>query len=298
VANPEQNKKLVREAFDTLFQPTPTTRGGSLLVAGLHPAQRTYRTGRDGRFDLVKSLPHTLRHGNRAGHGRGRLVMLRGRFSDTGQPAPWIVVDTVRVRNGMLIEHWDVIEDEVSRQSRSATTHVRRHVPETARIRHQGNDERAGCVGHRSSSRNRDGRTATAFAATRASVVSLRAARRGRKALAAETSGAGWQGRVHRADVTLEDDRPRADRGDRRDLRQARRLPHNAGYTASAGPLSAQTAEAYDRGLQHQRPRLLFSLKHSCASWSSKATAASSTSPQPSASAAAEAAAVRPASTR
>jgi len=47
----------------------------------------------------------------------GDLVMLRGRFSGHGQPAPWIVVDTVRVRNGMLVEHWDVIEDEATKEA-------------------------------------------------------------------------------------------------------------------------------------------------------------------------------------
>jgi hypothetical protein len=44
----------------------------------------------------------------------GDMVMFRGRFSGHDQPAPWIVVDTVRVRDGELVEHWDVIEDEVS----------------------------------------------------------------------------------------------------------------------------------------------------------------------------------------
>jgi predicted SnoaL-like aldol condensation-catalyzing enzyme len=41
--------------------------------------------------------------------------MLRGRFSGHGLPAPWIVVDTIRMADGVLAEHWDVIEDEASR---------------------------------------------------------------------------------------------------------------------------------------------------------------------------------------
>lgn len=45
----------------------------------------------------------------------GDLVVLRARFSGHDQPAPRIVVDTVRVRDGVLGEHWDVVEDEVSR---------------------------------------------------------------------------------------------------------------------------------------------------------------------------------------
>jgi predicted SnoaL-like aldol condensation-catalyzing enzyme len=42
--------------------------------------------------------------------------MLRGRFSGHGLPAPWIVVDTIRMADGVLAEHWDVIENEASRE--------------------------------------------------------------------------------------------------------------------------------------------------------------------------------------
>jgi len=45
----------------------------------------------------------------------GDIVMIRGRFTGHGQPAPWIAVDFVRIEDGLLREHWDVIEDEVSR---------------------------------------------------------------------------------------------------------------------------------------------------------------------------------------
>ncbi len=41
--------------------------------------------------------------------------MLHGRFSGHGLPKPWIVLDIVRMEDGRLAEHWDVIEDEVSR---------------------------------------------------------------------------------------------------------------------------------------------------------------------------------------
>ena len=38
--------------------------------------------------------------------------MIHGRFSDIGQ-ANWIVVDICRLQEGVLVEHWDVIQDEV-----------------------------------------------------------------------------------------------------------------------------------------------------------------------------------------
>ena len=42
----------------------------------------------------------------------GDYVMLHGRFTHVGQPANWIVADVVRLEDGLLAEHWDVIQDE------------------------------------------------------------------------------------------------------------------------------------------------------------------------------------------
>jgi predicted SnoaL-like aldol condensation-catalyzing enzyme len=47
--------------------------------------------------------------------GEGDFVIVHGRFSGHGQPRSWIAADSLRIANGVLVEHWDVIEDEVSR---------------------------------------------------------------------------------------------------------------------------------------------------------------------------------------
>jgi hypothetical protein len=44
----ERNKKLVLEAFDTLFNKTRLRGGRTVLVAAVHSAQRAHRT-RQGR---------------------------------------------------------------------------------------------------------------------------------------------------------------------------------------------------------------------------------------------------------
>ena len=76
--------------------------------------------GREGLFDLVKSLPATLRYENHIAAATGDFVILHGRFSGHGLPAAWVVADIVRMENGLLAEHWDVIQDETTReQSRS-----------------------------------------------------------------------------------------------------------------------------------------------------------------------------------
>ena len=41
-------------------------------------------------------------------------MMVHGRFSNTGLPVPWIAVDILRLADGRLAEHWDVLQDEAT----------------------------------------------------------------------------------------------------------------------------------------------------------------------------------------
>lgn len=41
--------------------------------------------------------------------------MVHGCFSGNGRPAPWIAVDILRVADGRLAEHWEVLQDEATR---------------------------------------------------------------------------------------------------------------------------------------------------------------------------------------
>ncbi len=47
----------------------------------------------------------------------GDIVIVHGRFSDFGLPVNWIAADIVRIKDGVLVEHWDVIQDEATRES-------------------------------------------------------------------------------------------------------------------------------------------------------------------------------------
>jgi predicted SnoaL-like aldol condensation-catalyzing enzyme len=38
-------------------------------------------------------------------------------FQAWGLPSNWIVVDTVRLENGRLAEHWEVIEDGATKEA-------------------------------------------------------------------------------------------------------------------------------------------------------------------------------------
>jgi predicted SnoaL-like aldol condensation-catalyzing enzyme len=46
----------------------------------------------------------------------GAFVIVHGRFSDFGATANWIAADIVRVEAGKLAEHWDVIQDEATKE--------------------------------------------------------------------------------------------------------------------------------------------------------------------------------------
>jgi predicted SnoaL-like aldol condensation-catalyzing enzyme len=46
----------------------------------------------------------------------GNFVIVHGRFSNFGLPVNWIAADVVRIEDGVLVEHWDVIQDEVTQE--------------------------------------------------------------------------------------------------------------------------------------------------------------------------------------
>ena len=46
----------------------------------------------------------------------GNFVIVHGRFSGFGAAASWIAADILRIEDGLLVEHWDVIQDEATEQ--------------------------------------------------------------------------------------------------------------------------------------------------------------------------------------
>jgi len=66
---------------------------------------------------MIKGLPHDFRYENGLVVANGDYVPLHCRFSGIGLPTNWIVADIVRLENGKLAEHWDVIQDEAKKES-------------------------------------------------------------------------------------------------------------------------------------------------------------------------------------
>ncbi len=112
----EKNKALVLEAFETLFNKRDYAAAERYWSPNYLQHSAHIPPGREGLFNLVKQAPATLKYENGSILAEGNLLILHGRFSDVGQPANWIVADIVRIRDGVLAEHWDVIQDEATRE--------------------------------------------------------------------------------------------------------------------------------------------------------------------------------------
>jgi predicted SnoaL-like aldol condensation-catalyzing enzyme len=116
----EKNKELVLKAFDALFNKRDYGAAERYWSPNYIQHGAHIEPGREGLFKLIRSMPPTLKYESREIVAEKDLVMVHGRFSGFGAPANWIATDIVRIKDGVLAEHWDVIEDEATReQSRS-----------------------------------------------------------------------------------------------------------------------------------------------------------------------------------
>ena len=107
-----KNKALVLEAFDTLFNKRDYAAGERFWSPDYIQHSAHTAPGREGLFNLVKILPPTLKYEPGTIVAEGDIVIVHGQFSGFGAPANWIAGDILRIQNGILVEHWDVIEDE------------------------------------------------------------------------------------------------------------------------------------------------------------------------------------------
>lgn len=112
-----KNKELVLKAFNTLFNKRDYVAAEAFWSPNYIQHSAHIPPGREGLFNLIKNLPPSLKYEPGMIVAEGDLVMLHGRFSGFGQPTAWIVVDILRITHGILTEHWDVIQDEASRET-------------------------------------------------------------------------------------------------------------------------------------------------------------------------------------
>jgi len=111
------NKALVLAAFDTLFNTRDYAAAERFWSPHYVQHSAHIEPGRDGLLNLIKGLPPTLKYEPGTIVAEGDFVIVHGRFSGFGLPVNWIAADILRIENGRLVEHWDVIQDEATRAS-------------------------------------------------------------------------------------------------------------------------------------------------------------------------------------
>ena len=112
----ENNKALVLEAFDTLFNKRDYLAAERYWSPHYIQHSAHIAPGRDGLFNLVKGLSPTLKYEPGTILAEGDIVIVHGRFSGFGAPVNWIAADILVIQDGVLVEHWDVIQDEATEE--------------------------------------------------------------------------------------------------------------------------------------------------------------------------------------
>src|SRR6516225_3747067 len=109
----EKNKALLIKGFNTLFNDHNFAEAEKLWSPNYIQHSGHIPPGRDGLFTLVKAFPD----GTSWDHGiimaEGDYVMVHSRYSLPDGTA-LIVVDIMRMKNGVFEEHWDVSEGSLT----------------------------------------------------------------------------------------------------------------------------------------------------------------------------------------
>jgi predicted SnoaL-like aldol condensation-catalyzing enzyme len=110
----EANKLTAIAAFDTLFNKRDYEAAARYWSPRYIQHSAHIAPGRDGLFNLIKTLPVSLHYESMLVLANDDFVILHGRFSGTGRPRNWVAADILRVQHGLLLEHWDVLQDEAT----------------------------------------------------------------------------------------------------------------------------------------------------------------------------------------
>lgn len=136
-----RNKSLVLEAMTTLFQ-----RRDPLAVERLYAPEYIQHNpeipqGREALAKLVAQLPATVFYEPGMIIAEGEYVAIHGRIRGWAAN-PQVVVDIFRVKDGLLAEHWDVLQDEAG--ATGSKSGVPMFVPDEGAIQSANNRDSTG----------------------------------------------------------------------------------------------------------------------------------------------------------
>src|ERR1700737_5474200 len=97
-SSPERNKAIVLEAFETLFNKRAYAAAERFWSPNYIQHSAHIAPGREGLFNLIKSIPPTLKYEPGTIVAEGGLVIGPGQFGGLGAPVNWIAADIVRIQ--------------------------------------------------------------------------------------------------------------------------------------------------------------------------------------------------------
>ena len=112
----EKNKALLIEGFDTVFNKRDFAKAEKFWSPNYIQHSAHIEPGRDGLFNLVRSLPAGAKWEHGIMMAEGDYVMVHSRYTNPDGSAI-VVVDIMRIKDGVFEEHWDVIQDEATQAS-------------------------------------------------------------------------------------------------------------------------------------------------------------------------------------
>ena len=111
-AAPRSNADLVKQAMTELFVKRDTSAVGRYWSKQYVQHNPAIANGSEELPGIIKSLPPTFKYEPGFVVAQGDIVMIHGRYTGWG-PKPMVAVDIFRVKDGKLVEHWDVLQEEV-----------------------------------------------------------------------------------------------------------------------------------------------------------------------------------------
>ena len=111
----EKNKARLLEGFDVLFNQRNYEAAKRYWSPNYIQHSAHIPPGREGLFNLVKGLPLEMKYVNGMIVAEADYVMAHGRYTRPDGPN-WVVVDVMRMKDGIFEEHWDVIQDEATKE--------------------------------------------------------------------------------------------------------------------------------------------------------------------------------------
>ena len=110
----EANLKLVLDMFEQVLNPMDSSAVGRFIAPGYIQHNQVAEPGRDGlkRFlDMIRAQTPEAVHDVKRALVDGDHVTVHYHVRRWPGDPGWAVIDIFRIENGLIAEHWDVMQD-------------------------------------------------------------------------------------------------------------------------------------------------------------------------------------------